>query len=382
MQSATAATPVACSQSGWAPLHRDVVFGRSGGKIIWQPRIGCWFYDRQFHRTPLPPPYTGMDLSALYRAIGCSNRLYGQYNSCFQRVEDPRVKRTERPTDDGSLEIVIETPAGKQESVYRRTDSNPRPLCLKREVESEDELRVAIWREEHSDWRWDQALYEKILTQEGDLGAPTMYLPRISLQRLYIDLMGTERAIYALYDWPDTVRAYCKALEENTNRLIDLVNASPIEIINFGDNLHVSTLPPDLFKEFVLPVYQRRCERLHAAGKFVCAHWDGDCGPLLPFARETGLDGIEAITPEPQGDVTLEEIKAALGDKMFLLDGIPAIFFDDTYPLQVLEDCVNRLIEYFAPRLILGISDELSYTGDIERVKHVGAMVAKYNAQF
>ncbi len=40
------------------------------------------------------------------------------------------------------------------------------------------------------------------------------------------------------------------------------------------------------------------------------------------------LDGIEAITPQPQGDVTLEEIKEALSDDMFLLDGIPAILFD------------------------------------------------------
>jgi len=54
--------------------------------------------------------------------------------------------------------------------------------------------------------------------------------------------------------------------------------------------------------------------------------------PLLQYAHETGLDGIEAITPRPQGDVTLEEAKEALGDDMFLLDGIPAIYFDKTFP--------------------------------------------------
>ena len=68
------------------------------------------------------------------------------------------------------------------------------------------------------------------------------------------------------------------------------------------------------FERYVLPAYQRRCELLHAAGKFLHAHWDGDCRPLLKYARDTGLDGIEAITPAPQGDVTLEETKAALGD--------------------------------------------------------------------
>ena len=111
------------------------------------------------------------------------------------------------------------------------------------------------------------------------------------------------------------------------------------------------------------------------------SHWDGDCKPLLPYARETGLDGIEAITPWPQGDVTIEEIKAGLGDEMFLLDGIPAVYFDDTFPVETLEACTRQLIELFAPKLVLGISDEISSTGDIERVRVVGDIVEEYNAR-
>lgn len=103
---------------------------------------------------------------------------------------------------------------------------------------------------------------------------------------------------------------------------------------------------------------------------------------MLTYARETGLDGIEAITPKPQGDVTLAEIKAALGDEMFLLDGIPALYFDDLFSEEMLVACTHQLIDLFAPKLVLGISDEISSTGDIERVRIVGEIVAEYNAQF
>ncbi len=120
--------------------------------------------------------------------------------------------------------------------------------------------------------------------------------------------------------------------------------------------------------------------KLHSAGKFCHAHWDGDTKPLLPFAKETGLDGIEAITPKPQGDVTLEEVKAALGDEMFLIDGLPAVYFDETFSVETLVECTHRLIELFAPKLILGISDEISSTGDIERVRLVKQIVDEYNA--
>jgi len=39
----------------------------------------------------------------------------------------------------------------------------------------------------------------------------------------------------------------------------------------------------------------------------------------------------------------------------------------------------KKIIDLFAPKLILGISDEISSTGDIERVKIVGNMVEEYN---
>ena len=87
-------------------------------------------------------------------------------------------------------------------------------------------------------------------------------------------------------------------------------------------------------------------------------------------------------TPFPQGDVTPEEIKAGLGDDMFLIDGLPAIYFDETFSVEVLKECTHRLIELFAPKLVLGISDEISSTGDIERIRVVGDIVDEYNAQF
>jgi len=191
-----------------------------------------------------------------------------------------------------------------------------------------------------------------------------------------------ENGVYAIYDWQDTTEAYFKALEESHSRLIDAVNISPIEIINFGENVHSGTLSPSLFVKYHLAACQRRCEKLHTAGKFISSHWDGNCKPLLQYAKETGLDGIEAITPVPQGDVTLEEIKAAIGDEMFLLDGIPAVYFDESYPVEVLKDCAHKVIELFAPKLVLGISDEMSSTGNIERIRIVAEIVDEYNAKF
>lgn len=365
----------------FAELHRQVVFGQSAGRIIWQPRIGCWVTDKQFAGEEFPPPFTGLDYFDLYRELDCSARLY-EYNACFERVEHPSVYTTQRELNETDTESTIHTPVGDQVVVHRRTTSSWYTITMKWEVSTEEELKVATWREENATWAWNQTAYDELQATVGDLGAPTMFMPRMNVQSLYIEKMGSQNGIYALYDWPDTVEAYFRALEESHDRLIDVINASPVDIINYGENVHAGTLSPKLFRQYHLPACQRRSEKLHAARKFVCSHWDGDVKALLPYVHETGLDGIEAITPYPQGDVTLEEVKAALGDDIFLLDGIPAIYFDETFTVETLAACTHRLIDLFAPKLVLGISDEISSTGDLERIRVVGQIVDEYNAQF
>jgi len=363
-----------------AELHRSVIRGTSNGKIIWQPRIGCWISDKRFAGQPLPEPYEGMSPAEMFRHLKCSCRLYNPFNQCFQKIEDPRVTRTDEALSETDTQTTIETPVGKQTIVTRRHVTNRRLEHLKWEIASEEEMKVGVWRTENITWRFHQDKYDAFMPEWGDLGLPTMYIPRVTVQDLYLNTMGVEQAIFAIHDYPDTVEAYFAALNDCHDRLIDLVVESPFEIVNFGDNIHASTLPPELYETYVQPAYHRRCERLQAAGKFAHAHWDGDTGPLLPYAKQSMLDGIEAITPAPQGDVTLEQIKEGLGDDVFLIDGLPAIYFDEMFPVSVLQECTHRLIELFAPKLILGISDEISSTGDIERIRVVGEIVDEYNA--
>lgn len=358
-------------------LHLDVAFGRAGGKVIWQPCIGAWYTDKAFAGDPLPPPYTGMTLSQLYRALGCSARVY-EFNTAFKRREDVAVRFSRRELSATDYELRWDTPVGIQRAIYRVHKESPWHEPLKWPIADEQDMAVAAWREERALWSWDQAAFDSVAAEWKGLGAPTVWIGRTTIQQLYVKEMGAEAAIYALADYPAACERYFEALTFSQERLIEVINASPIRIINFGDNLASSTSPA-LFKKYILPVYQKHCASLHAAGKFVSSHWDGACKPLLPYAKETGLDGIEAITPLPQGDVTLEETKAALGD-MFLLDGIPAVFFDRMYSEATLIDCARKCIDLFAPNLILGASDEVASHGDIGRVELVGKIVDDYNA--
>lgn len=239
-----------------------------------------------------------------------------------------------------------------------------------------------MYIEANQDYEFSQENYDAVYKIWGENGLGSIFFPRVSVQSLLNDTMGVENGIFALLDMPDVCEEYFKVKRANHDRFIKMIRSSCFEWINFGDNVHCATLPPALFEKYVLPEYQHRNELLHQPDKnyYTFAHWDGDTKAILPYAKETGLDAIEAVTPKPQGDVTLEEIKAAFGDQVGLVDGIAAVLFDETYPLEMLKEQTERLIELFAGKLILGISDEMSSTGNIDRIKYVGEIVDRHNA--
>lgn len=360
----------------FAQLHDAICFGRGNGKVLWQPRIDCWIADKLFDVGELPGIYKGMSKVEIYKELGCSARIY-EYNDCFYPVYDETINRHEEWIGD-VLYQYLETPVGTVTQELEKVPTSWNLFVKKRWVCTEEDLKIFTYIEQHTNWAYSQEHFDKTYAEWGDLGAPCVFIPRVSVQRLYIDLMGVEEGVYALYDYPETVEEYFDALRECHFRLIDVINASPINIINFGDNVHSGTLSPALFEKYVLPEYKLRCERLHKAGKFVYAHFDGDNRGLMKYYQETGLDGIEAITPKPQGDVELVDVKKYLGD-MHMVDGIPAVYFNEEYSEQTLIDCVHELIDLFAPNLILGISDEISSNGDIERIRLVGKIVDEYN---
>ncbi len=94
------------------------------------------------------------------------------------------------------------------------------------------------------------------------------------------------------------------------------------------------------------------------------------------------MDGLECVTPKPQGDVTLEEMKKYIIDEgMFLRDGIPAILFTKYYPVKELKAFSHRILDRIGKsgRLQLGISDLLPSNADIERVRLVSKIVKEWN---
>jgi len=342
-------------------------------RICFQPRIEHW-YNTNKRQGTLPARYREMSILEVYDDLGCSVRSYPYFNRCLRAEDDERVKVTSSETPN-RVTTTWTTPVGEVTAVEYRTESASARCEFP--VKRVEDLPVIEYMLRGRTWAWDPEVYERGLAAVGERGAPTFWVPRVNLQRCFIEYIGFENTIYLLHDHPKEMERFINVMNETDDAVFELVFKCPVRIINFGDNVHSEILSPRLFERWVLPYQRHRADQLHAAGKFCHPHWDGYYKPLMRFMHEHHVDGYEALTPQPMGDVSLEDTKAALGD-LILIDGIPATDFLPTVKEDEFVGRVRRLLELFSPNLVLGISDEISPPGEIEKVRLAAQITAEF----
>ncbi|HHX64558.1 MAG TPA: hypothetical protein GX702_06680 [Chloroflexi bacterium] len=352
---------------------RDMVsavwHGHDPGGIVWQPRLEFWYAVNKARGT-LPAHLGQASLESVYDYCHASIRYFGN----GLRVRQRHVEIGEERLDAQSVRTTWKTPVGTLTEVRRYDEWGLSSHLTEYKIKAPADLDVLEYMLQHEEWFWDQQAYEADLARVGDRCVPQFYFRRSPVQGLMIEHMGLENTVYLMIDRPERLRQYVEVQTAADEAMYRVIGDCPVPVVNLGENIDAHMDPPSIWNEHLVPYYRLRTEQLHAAGKRAFILIDGAMKPLLPYLRACPWDGIEAATPLPQGDVTIDEIEQALGD-LILLDGIPAIYFLPSFPESELIACVNELVERFHPRLILGISDEIPPDGDIERVRLVGEMV-------
>jgi len=352
-------------------------------RIAWQPRLEHWFNVNRI-RGLLPESYRHMSILELYQNLQCSIRYYygeGQDISSpntFIHFEYPKGSGVFETRNGDDILLVFRSPSG-EELVGKKKfgEWGCSWHYVEHPVKTIDDLRILEDIVTSTTYRFDDEFYAEAQAAVGDQGEIQFYWERSPFQRLFLQYAGIENTISLIYDYPKRLKDYLRRAEAAEDSLFEILASSPVQILNFGENIDGRFNSPRIFNEYLVPYYQRRVKCLHRSGKFCHIHMDGSLKPLLPYLRDSGFDGIEGATPLPQGDVTLEELKEAMGG-MILLDGIPMLLFLPEYSYQELESYVHRMLELFAPNLVLGISDEISPLGEIEKVRYVSGLVNEW----
>jgi hypothetical protein len=343
--------------------------------VLWQPRMEPWYaWHKEFGN--LPEQFAGKGLLDVYDELDLSMRYVHYYTGMPDPVQQAYTEkvnvRTER-LPDGDLLTITRTPRGElarrdHETVDRtwRTVGFP--------VSTRQDLRKLLWLAERTAYTFSAENFEQGSRYVGERGEPQFWVPKSPYQALCQAWMKLDDFIYALHDAPAEIERVMAAIDRSYDPLYEgLLAYGGVRIVNFGENIHDQLLSPAYFERYLIPWYEKRAGQLRAGGVFSHMHLDGHFRSLLKYLSRLPFDGLEALTPQPQGDVSLEEMRDCLGDKV-LLDGIPAVYFLPHYSMERVAECVEKLVEYFHPRLVLGISDELPEGVDesgIEKVRWV-----------
>lgn len=324
----------------------------------------------------LPTRYEGMSLAGVCKDLGASWRCYSGYfvksavDVSYGEEVELFVKRNEN-----LVRTTIQTPVGSLHEVSKTDAWGLSSRKLEYPVKSAEDFKALTYVLDSARVNFNKQVYGELVREIKGQGIVSYFFPRSPLQALILDCMGFTRTMRFLFiEGHRRLEDVMDAIERYNDKFFEAMGGSPIEVFNLGENIDVRLTSPKLFEKFCLPVYQKRCDYLHKRRKYVHIHVDGYAKPLLPLLRDSGLDGVEALTPYPVGDMTIDDIARGLGDELVVLDGIPYILFLPDVPYEKLERFVRKIVVKI-PRLVLGISDELPPPADVERVRMVSRLL-------
>ena len=229
----------------------------------------------------------------------------------------------------------------------------------------------------------DYENYLEFQRQVGDKGfAAARGLAAASpMQQIMRDFLDATQFYLEMYDHPQEMRQLGEDLEPYYDQLFQVLANSPAEVVFHGSNFDEMITYPPFFRNYIMPYLQRLADMLHARGKLLICHCDGENQGLLDLIAESGMDIAEAICPQPMTKITISEVKKSFKGKVTIFGGVPSVaLLEQSMSDEEFERFMENLFQEIVPgdRFILGISDTTPPDAKFERLFRITEMVQEW----
>jgi hypothetical protein len=133
-------------------------------------------------------------------------------------------------------------------------------------------------------------------------------------------IFGIEQHLFAFYDQGEFMHRVNRDLADfNLHALEELFPILKPDFIGFAEDMsynHGPMLSRELFREFLLPYYQKVNPYIKASGSRILVDSDGDITVMVPWLIEAGLEGVYPL--ERQAGVDINAIREAYPDFIML----------------------------------------------------------------
>jgi len=210
------------------------------------------------------------------------------------------------------------------------------------------------------------------MDEMGGQGIGDLPIHRSPFGKVVHEYLGFEQTAYALFEEEAYIKDFLAFQEQKDLELIRLATQAPAPIVILSDHADEILISPPQYKTYCIPFYQKAVPILHAAGKLVSTHLDGNFKGFFPILAETGFDLLDGCTPAPMFNYEVEELAAALPSGMKAYCGVPATLFCQHLPTQDILAFGDRITTALKGRAILNVGDILPPDGDIAQVVALG----------
>ena len=377
-------------------LFLDLIYGKKVEKLLFFPDITVWYQAQRVEAGAeqkfapgalipdndpihalsgtMPDKFKNFTFLDFYRKFnwGCPIHLYRWTGKEYKNVSYKKA------TDGKKTITTLVTPLGELQevSMMAADGSSAKIEHYVKKIEDLDIIKYAVVNTKIIP-RYD--IVERELKEIGELGVGDIVLQRSPFGKLVHELMGMETLVYAMADYPEKIDEFLKFQEVYDLEMVKLAANAPAKIVILSDHSDENLIAPPYYRKYCIPFYQKVCALLHAKGKKVSSHLDGNFKGYFPYLQETGFDLMDGCTPYPMNNYRPEELAAALGKDQYAYCGIPCTLFVQNLKEEVILDNARSIINALKGKLILNIGDIMPANGKIELLLKVSELVDEIN---
>jgi hypothetical protein len=296
----------------------------------------------------LPEHHRGNGGLDFYRHLGCDIFLINGWGTSFHFDEIgmcqwPEGVEEARWQEDGRSILEIRTEEGSLRTEFR--GNHPvKPLVT---TAKELSLYRRLWEGTHYRNHNNAAGYGEILKAVGEDGVAVRAWGPSTIPRLLEYDMGIEAFYYLLHDESSEMDALIRQMHKRECEAFEYLAQGPYDTVLLTENTSTFYISPDIYRRYNGPHVRDFVDIMHSTGKNAIIHMCGHVRGLLDQIRQTGLDGVHALTPPPTGDTPWELALDELGDDSVIFGILdPSIFISG--PVGDIEPALDTL---YTPRL-------------------------------
>ena len=273
----------------------------------------------------------------------------------------------------------FETPVGMVEEVREWSPVSFSWPIIHHMLQDAEDLKVVRYVYENLGYETDWEQFLAVDACVGDIGLPLVQVPYTGLGFLMSRYAGVELTVMLAMDSPAELEETLAAINAAHEKVCRLMAEGPSQVLFHSDNLSADVQSPPWLERYSGDAFRRMATIAHDHGKPIITHIDGRLRGLLRTTRDLGIDGADAVSPAPWGDLSPAECRHEAGPHYVLSGGVPPGSFNPAIPLEVFDAQVEAWLDLRrqSPALIIAPGDQLPPDGDLGRVTRMVEAAAR-----